>query len=152
MGTSSRKHWPGPRTLDLRQQRARMLFVWASFACQIRLQTLVCRGSVTPNPLARVYRVRLEYELGASPKVWVEDPPLEPRSQGEPIPHVYREERAVQPCLYYPPNREWRPDMWLATTVMGWLLVWLSAYELWLATGTWSGGGVDHGSGTKDAA
>ena len=102
--------------------------------------------------MARVYRVRLDYELGCSPKVWVEDPPLEPRSQGEPIPHVYREEGTVRPCLYYPPNREWRPDMWLATTVMGWLLVWLTAYELWLATGTWSGGGVDHGSGTKDAA
>jgi hypothetical protein len=34
--------------------------------------------------------------------------------------------------------------MLVATTIMPWLLLWLTFYELWLATGVWLGGGTVH--------
>ena len=37
-----------------------------------------------------------------------------------------------------------RSDMTIATTIVPWLSLWLYYYEIWLATGSWQGGGVDH--------
>jgi hypothetical protein len=42
-------------------------------------------------------------------------------------------------CLYYP--GQWRPDLLLSTTIVPWTAEWLMHYELWLATGHWTGGG-----------
>jgi hypothetical protein len=129
------------RTLAL--QQAYLHHVWPQLTCQIRRGLLVCRGTIRPNPLTREYAIRLEYQLGSSPKIWIESPPLERRSPDEKIPHIYSL-NGERPCLYYPKSDEWRADKWLAETVMPWALLWLLFYEIWLATGEWLGEGVEH--------
>jgi hypothetical protein len=130
-----------------------MRIVWHGFRCEIRGGLLVCRGPVQPTPLHDVYRVRLEYRIGESPKVWVESPKLLRRTPEERIPHTYEEDR---PCLYFPPVQEWRSDKRLAQTIMPWLLLWLVFYEGWRVTGEWEGGGIhpappiDGGSAKKE--
>lgn len=66
----------------------------------------------------------------------VVDPPLD-LHEGEPkLPHVYPGDEL---CLYYP--SQWRSDLLLAVTVLPWTAEWLLHYEIWLATGKWTGGG-----------
>jgi hypothetical protein len=128
-----------PLRIPLGFQRRMMMKGWPEFKCHLTSGFLICRGRVQPTPLNAVYRVRIEYRLGEHPKVWVEEPALVPRVEGGRIPHVYPGPR---PCLFYPPNREWRPDRLLATSILPWLLLWLFHYESWIVTGSWEGGGV----------
>jgi hypothetical protein len=88
------------------------------------------------------------YALGRAPIALVDQPALITRDDQALIPHTYAptNELPLRPCLYYPPDGDWGPDRSLATTIIPWLIQWLLHYEAWLATGVWSGGGVDHGT------
>ena len=43
-------------------------------------------------------------------------------------------------CLYDPLKREWRPVDAISDTIVPWTIDWLACYEVWLATGRWTGG------------
>lgn len=92
-----------------------------------------------PTPASRTYHVRIDYEAGKRPAAYVDG--LYTRADGRPIPHTYAPNR---PCLFYPQGREWRSDMSIAATIVPWLSLWLYYYEVWLATGSWEGGGIAH--------
>lgn len=126
------------RSLDVRQQAARIRLIHPGFECRVKGNRLICRGRVQPTQLNESYLVRLEYEQSGTPKVWVEEPKLRQRSKDEPTPHTYQEDC---PCLYLPGAREWTPSKLLATTIIPWLSLWLFYYESWLVTGEWQGGG-----------
>ncbi|WP_434478886.1 hypothetical protein [Gemmatimonas sp.] len=118
---------------------------------------LVCRGSLRPSPVTGLYAVRIEYTVSEPPLVVVESPSLIGRHDQADIPHMYPagDRWPAHPCLYYPNDGDWTADRPLATTIVPWLLEWLLHYEVWLTTGEWRGGGVDHGTGsssTLDAA
>lgn len=72
------------------------------------------------------------------PKVFIDAPALEPRHG--PVPHRYGDGAL---CLFY--NGECSAARPPAGTVLPWTLEWLFHYEIWLATGRWEGGGVEHG-------
>jgi hypothetical protein len=97
--------------------------------------------------------VRFEYSIGCAPLALVESPPLIARADQPLIPHTYpaRDETPVRPCLYYPDDGDWGPDLLLSRTIVPWLLEWLMHYELWHVTGEWLGGGVEHPPATEDA-
>lgn len=97
-----------------------------------------CVGEIQPTPCAAVYRVRIEYELPKSPRIFVEEPALELRC-GEPIPHRYTSDSL---CLYLPRSGEWTPGKNLAHTIVLWTSLWLFYYEYWHGTGEWYGGGT----------
>lgn len=96
-------------------------------------------GRVTPSPsMTATYKIKVEYELGNSPKVFVLDPELESRN-GSRIPHRYRDGSL---CLYLPSSNEWIPSKPIAQTIVPWACLWLYYYEVWHATGKWKGGGI----------
>jgi len=97
------------------------------------------KGCLRPTPSCRTYNVVIVYEAGGRPATFVEG--LRSHEEGERIPHTYAPN---QPCLYYPGGREWRSEMVIATTIIPWLALWLYYYEVWLATGSWEGGGIQH--------
>ena len=39
---------------------------------------------------------------------------------------------------------EWNPTMLLSRTIVPWASEWLLFYELWVITGVWLGGGIEH--------
>ena len=127
-----------PRRLNVWQQSARMKLLHPGFDCRVRGNTLICRGYVQPTLLNARYRVRLEYQEGGTPEVWVEEPRLRRRDPDEMIPHTYDDD---QPCLYRPRRQEWSSEKLIATTILPWLSLWLWYYESWLVTGEWQGGG-----------
>jgi len=84
--------------------------------------------------------------LPCNPRVTVEAPLLRgrPESPGEPIPHHYPNRLcSEQPvlCLHDPLKFEWLPVYAIADTIVPWTIEWLACYEVWLALGTWTGGG-----------
>jgi len=102
----------------------------------IRHGELDCRVPIQPSPASQTYMVRLRYRHGRAPRVTVIDPPLARHPDARALPHVYPGDEL---CLYYP--GQWRHDRLLAATVLPWTAEWLLHYELWLITGTWTGGG-----------
>ena len=106
--------------------------------CRIDRRKLVWIGLLKPTPLSETYNVKIVYELGEFPKVWVINPVLIKRS-GVDIPHMYSQERL---CLFLPGEDSWRSDKLIANTIMPWISEWLYFYEIWHATGKWLGGGV----------
>lgn len=135
----------GRRAVPLYVQRAHLMRAFPDARCDVtRRGFLQWTGPLRPTPLSREYIVRLRYELGRSPKVWVSDPPLE-RFDGELPEHLYSDKYL---CLFLPRSREWDKSMSLAATIVPWASEWLLHYELWLATGVWSGGGVHPGDGS----
>src|SRR4051812_40360298 len=121
---------PYPRSLPLSEQALWLRLHW-DFDSTIRKGRLISRGVVRPSPLSASYKVRIEYVLRTRPHVYVVDPPLEKRD-GLRAEHLWGDD---EPCLYLPNAGEWHSTKLLATTIVPWLLLWLSFYELWLITG-----------------
>jgi hypothetical protein len=112
--------------------------MYPRFECSWKGNNAIWTGLLKPSSLSDEYKVRIAYELGASPQVSVLSPSLKARSNGERIPHTYPGPR---PCLYFPGSGEWRPDRMIADTIVPWTSLWLYYYEVWHATGEWLGGG-----------
>lgn len=128
------------RTIGVREQAAWMRQHHAGFDCSVHGRLMECRGVVRPTPLSREYKVVIKYESGRRPKVFLPGTQLKRRSVDERIPHTYSDN---EPCLFYPSALEWRSDMKISVSVVGWLAHWLHYYELWHATGEWLGGGIE---------
>ncbi len=110
-----------------------------SFETNVTNRTLRSTGTLRPTSASREYAVTIIYEPGRRPAAYVDG--LRTREEGERIPHTYALDR---PCLFFPAGGEWRSDMMIATTIIPWLSLWLYYYEVWLATGSWEGGGIPH--------
>lgn len=102
--------------------------------------------SLQPTSLSEEYKVRLEYSIEKSPRVFVEKPKLLKRGEAR-IPHRYSDDSL---CLYLPSAKEWEKSMYLADSIVPWTVEWLFHYELWHATGEWHGGGGHPGDTTKN--
>lgn len=108
------------------------------------LRHLVWEMNILPSPNSTTYRIRIDYTIGESPKVFVIDPPVLKRPGGQDyLPHVF-DTKQQQICLYYSPFGEWNGSMFLARKIVPWASEWLFYYELWLSTGEWLGEGIKH--------
>ncbi|MEZ4721950.1 MAG: hypothetical protein R2813_08760 [Flavobacteriales bacterium] len=99
---------------------------------------------VTPTPLSATYTLHLHYKAGDGAKVYVLSPkPLALAKGKARLPHVYNHQEQ-RLCLYYPMDREWNPGMYYVHTLIPWACEWLMHYELWVGSGNWQGGGIEH--------
>lgn len=114
-------------------------------------KTLQWIGILKSSPIGDEYKVKLTYEFGKNPNVFVLEPaPLKLAKGKTSLPHVY-DHKKQRLCLYYPDWKEWNSSKSIAQTVMIWAIEWLYHYELWLITGgDWLGGGTVHGATKKD--
>jgi hypothetical protein len=107
----------------------------------LRAGRLVWCYSATPLPLSRDYDIRIEFQQGNKPEIFVDGPNLHLLAGGRRIPHLYRQ-RPPRLCLYLPGTCEWQPWMRLDQTVVPWVVLWLFYFEEWLASDDWKGGGM----------
>jgi hypothetical protein len=138
----------GGRALTLQEQAIRVRFIWPTLRAQVTRNGLIVKGTVRPTPLADEYHVRVVYAYGEVPKAYVDSLELRRREDRQPIPHIYPGPR---PCLYLPSSGEWSNRLSIASTIIPWLMLWLTYYELWHATGVWQGGGVEPAAVTPPA-
>lgn len=101
--------------------------------------------TLQPTTLSSIYTVKLHYsEKKKIAEVFVLSPEQLPKAKGKVLlPHVYSTPKQ-RLCLYYPLWREWDSSMLYVHTLIPWASEWLYHYEIWVATGTWNGGGIDH--------
>lgn len=129
---------PSRSRLSLREQVGRMEARHPQFSAKHwRGKHIEWVGRLSPNPACATYEVRITYNIGAYPKVFVLSPPLQ-CSEDVPPPHMYKDKSL---CLFLPEAREWDSSMAIAETIVHWTSSWLYFYEVWLASGIWSGGG-----------
>lgn len=129
------------RKIRLFDQMMTLRAAYPSASCELRNGTLFWFGKVRPTPLSREYNVSLTYSNSQVPKVWVIGEELQKIDDPD-FPHKYDidvENNMVQICLYR--YREFTREKFLANTIIPWTVEWLYFYEIWLATGTWCGGG-----------
>lgn len=130
------------RSLSLSEQSYSLVNRFPQFQATLSEHKVTWVGILQPQPLSAIYKIRIEYELQGPPSVWVEDPPLK-SYKDKPIPHMYSQETL---CLFYPKAKEWKRSMWIYKTTIPWISLWLNYYEIWVVTGEWLGGGIDHGN------
>lgn len=127
------------RPLGLGEQLAWMKLCWPTFRTKRHGSVLRSVGELQPFEIAEQYTVSINLKGGEPPEIRVIKPRLRCREDSVEIPHMYGQERL---CLYLPGADEWTTEMPIALTILPWTSLWLSFYEIWLATGEWLGGGV----------
>jgi hypothetical protein len=100
---------------------------------------LTWRYQVRPTPLSREYLVRITFDRGEVPDVFVIEPDLLKLANGRPLPHVYR--NPLRLCLILPGTQEWTGTMRIDQTFVPWAAMWLFYFEEWLVSDEWKGGG-----------
>jgi len=97
-------------------------------------------GELQPTVFSATYTLSFQYADGDyTPDVQVLDPELDPGIARD-LPHVYTDTGGL--CLHL--RNQWDPSQPIATTIVPWAAEWLLHYELWKATGEWTGGGHPH--------
>lgn len=103
---------------------------------------LVWDGKLKPSNLSTTYDIRIEYNMGHDPDVYVLNPkPLLLAKGAAKLPHTYNHEKQHL-CLYHRSINEWNEQKMIAKTIVPWTSEWLLHYEIWITTGTWHGGGI----------
>jgi hypothetical protein len=106
----------------------------------LRAGALAWKCDLSPTPLSRDYKVRIEYRYGGSPNVFVDSPDLVQLAEGRKLPHVYQQS-PTRLCLYLPNSGEWHDRMLISESCLPWTMLWLFYFEEWLLSGEWKGGG-----------
>lgn len=128
------------KNLSLGEQSYSLVHQFPQFEASLSDQVVTWEGTLQPQPLSPEYLIKIEYRLQGPPKVWVMSPQLK-SYKNKPIPHMYGQDTL---CLFYPKIREWKRSMWIYKTTIPWTSLWLIYYEIWLVTGEWLGGGIEH--------
>jgi hypothetical protein len=111
----------------------------------VQRERLLWSIPLQPTPISTTYTVLINYRLGRHPRVYVTNPELVVRPD-EALPHTFTQDGSL--CLYYD---EFSPSQdFIAHALVPWASEWLFHYELWLATGEWYGGGIEHRSQRKE--
>jgi hypothetical protein len=117
------------------------------FQCHLFRNTGIWIGLLQPTPRSPQYTVRIKYTLKRYPRITVVDPPLELAEGKKFLPHTYQPDNRL--CLYFPPSGQWSSNKLLADHIVPWISEWLYYYEIWVFTGKWLGGGIEH-NGPKE--
>ena len=108
----------------------------------IQIGKLIWRGYLQPTDLSQKYLIKIVYSQGKYPDVYVLEPkPLILAEGKTKLEHVY-DTKKQHLCIYYKKAKEWNETKFIANTIIPWTSEWLFHYEIWVATGTWHGGGI----------
>lgn len=105
---------------------------------------LVWSHTISPTPLSDSYKVMLHYCKREGARVFVLEPNRLKLAEGKKwLPHVWSTPMQ-ELCLFYPDGREFHAGMWFVKSIIPWTSEWLYHYEVWLGSGKWHGGGIEH--------
>src|SRR5262249_53838732 len=133
-------------------QKSEISRKWSEFRVTLEAPWMV-RWVGPIRPIAQTYEVEVEFTPGLRrddlhfprkpPRIRVLSPRIErrPETPLDRVPHLYREAHPAELCIYYPPGGEWHEMDSIADTLLPWACEWCARYELWRATGMWTGPG-----------
>ena len=100
---------------------------------------LICVINLQPSEHSDIYKVKITYKISdAYPKAWLLSPTLK-TYDGKMPHHVYEKDKYghCRLCVYYPKDKNWNQQMFIAENFIPWICTWLNTYEYWLITGEW---------------
>lgn len=109
----------------------------------------------SPMELCATYTIEIEGRRGHAPTVWLSGGCID-ESNIKRIPHKYGIDEVglrVKVCLE---KGDWQVDQLYARTSIPWAMEWIVHFEIWCATGEWTGGGIhpeskdEHQRGKED--
>lgn len=137
-----------PRTLSLAAQLLGLKRLFPSSAGVIKNGVLKWSYDFfQASPLSGVYKIEIEGKLGIRPSVWLSGGAIK-QSNAIDAPHKYRVNNAmpkIEVCL---DKGDWKSDQLYTNTYVFWAMEWIVHFEIWCATGEWTGGGI-HSPGKK---
>jgi hypothetical protein len=104
--------------------------------CKIENGILKAKGTFS-IPGSKNYQVRINYQPGLPPMVFIDKPSIEFCSEI----HVYS---GGNLCLYYPGDQHWKTNTLIADYTIPWIFEWIAYYEIYLFSGKWEGPEVRH--------
>lgn len=137
--------WCRQKSLSLAIQTMHLRKCYPESHTRFHRNRLEWEGVASARPSSLQYHLKLVYDLGNRPKVWVIEPDLQELSAGRTIPHLFSQKEQSL-CLHY--REVWKPNQILAMTIIPWALLWTEYFEWWLVTDRWAGDEVTH-SGVK---
>lgn len=127
-----------PSALTVAIQCYHMRCFWPQFASKTNRGNYACwTGKLQPTHLSETFQVEIAYTAPWRPKVCVLSPELKVHPEHTRLPHVFSDGTL---CVHT--DKDWRPGLVIARTILPWTCAWLYFYELWLLTGCWLGGGT----------
>lgn len=129
--------------LNMALQAARIRAAFPNSQLIVDQNQLIWKCQISPSPLSDTYNIKLIYNKGKHPNVFVIDQKLAFFRGEKKLPHVYNTSKQWL-CLYVRKARQWDFHMPIIDTIIPWISEWLLHYECWLATGKWHGGGIHH--------
>lgn len=136
-----RTYLPRKKRLRLIEQKVLLEREYPGTICELRRNKLVWRGVLCPSAFSREYKVQISYDEKTAPRIVVSGDSLRGLDRSN-FPHKYdvdSSNKRVRVCLYLPLELDYGKPF--ADTLVPWTIEWLFHYEIWLATGTWCGGG-----------
>jgi len=132
IGVQTRWSWP----VQITQRQVRYRDEELDLSGTRLLDTMTWTGDICPGQLSDTYTVNFEF-TDSDHRVYINviAPVLDPGAADE-LPHVNHDGTV---CLH--DFHEWDQSQPIATTIIPWTYEWLYHYELWMGTGTWTGGG-----------
>ncbi len=115
------------------------------FQCnQIKSTTtkLECLGTIQPTEHSMTYKLKLDYPVWGTPRMYVVEPEIIPAAKI----HIYQEGPL---CLYYPKETPWTNTLHISDTILPWTAEWLIYYELFKIRGEWLGKSALHDAAYK---
>ncbi|MDJ1506077.1 cyclic GMP-AMP synthase DncV-like nucleotidyltransferase [Xanthocytophaga agilis] len=117
---------------SLIRQKIFLIASFPAFQCIIKGNKLICKAIIKPLNFYQSYQIRIEYQAGYTPKVFIEDPLIEYNSEI----HVHADNSL---CLHHPSDLDWKLPTKISEWIVPWIVEWLVFYELWKLTGKWEG-------------
>lgn len=111
---------------------------------KLKNHKLITNIVLKPTEISKSYSIEIIYFNSGTCETWLKNVPNSIIKSN--IPHIYETDynnRKIKLCLYNPKKFEWANGEWISQTIIPWCIEWLFFFELWIATGTWCGGG-DH--------
>ena len=146
------KPFPRAQSLPLIQQKIALTRRYPCSTCRLVRNVLTWKAKISPTSLSRTYDATLIYNGYPPPKVYISGESLR-KLDAPSFPHRYEIDVArnrVRICLYYRDGLDYSKPF--SETLVPWIAEWLFHYEIWLATGQWSGGGLHPPGGKKTSA
>ena len=121
------------------RQKQRIEYYFPFITCRVvrKKKCLVCTGEFHPHEECDRYEVKLIYESGSCPKVFILAPDIEYSIKA----HTYSDKSL---CLYDSRDMPWIDNILIAETIIPWIGEWIVFYELYKITGKWEGPEAPH--------
>ena len=98
-----------------------------------------------PTAFSLDYLIEIVQREGGKPKVYASGGEIEEMEDFSNVPHMFSvdaKQKRIQLCL---DHHEWEGSDPIAATMLPWAIEWLAYFEIWRATGKWTGGGIHDG-------